>query len=1605
MLSPNQHVPDFVDAYLHKVLLPDDEEAVGLHCRHCPSCKVALEQASKRFSALQSLPTLPVSEQLLRTLQTRLSRRGRLPLSPRQRGVAGIAAVALLIGCFHLYFRSLGVSPYDLRVLGQTEVLSGSDASLRVLLLDHDAGQPMVGAPITIELVSADGKQKTTLCKAVTDSAGTIAPQLRWPDWKDGDYELRVTARVGSASERVTRGVKLRRDWQLMLGSDKPIYQPGQILQLRSLILRRPDLLPVAGREAVFTVSDPKGNKIFRHRQATSRFGIAFAECALADEIIEGAYQVECTVDDTASALTVDVRKFVPPKFRLDVISDRTFYQLGQKIAGTVQAEYFFGQPVIGGDVEVELRSHDVESTATAPIRAQTDANGKAAFELLPPQLLVGRPQHGGDAPIELVVTVRDTAGQVQSKIVSRLVTANPIHIEILPEMGDLVAGVANKIYILTSYPDGQPAKTRIAIGGLGHELVTNDLGAASIEVKPGATGLNWVVRATDKAGLTGRREIDLHAGQSKTDFLVRTRKAVYSGGETMQVLALGRGRAPVFLDLIRDGQTILTDSVNMSDGSGQFDFELPPELFGPVELCAYRYDDTGRPLRKTRLVYVRPAHSVDIATSLDQAEYRPGERAKLSFALSDHEGRPAPGALSLAAIDEAVFSVTRPAAGSPTTFSAREERLLQPVHAIYPWSPDLWSRSSRSGSALPSPEERERFEQALFSTTAGERGGDVEKKLQPYLEDSLSPFRALERPDWEELAQQIAMPPATFKMLQGRRGPHSLAVDSFAAKQLVTERWQREGLDAVIVAWFLWAEFCLAALAWYFSGQIARAAVGAGLLLLLIAVFFPVTEGAREVGRRTAALGNLNQIVAAADKYESNEADVGMPDATKLFSTDGARKPANVVASPRPRQWFSETLLWQPELITDDEGHATLDLDLTDTIASWRLSASAITAGGKMGAAEQSIRVFQPFFVDLDLPVAMTRGDEATVPVVVYNILDQPQTVELAVPDQPALTLEGEATRHVELAAHEVRAVHFRLRASHVGRHTLEVRASVGSIADVQRRTIEIVPDGNRIEKVVSGPLDAPAAIDVSVPETAVAGTARTLVKVYPSSFSQLVEGIDAIFERPTGCFEQTTSTLYSDVLALDYLRQNNQSLPAIEAKARQNIHLGCQRQLSFEIAGGGFDWFATPPANRTLSAYGLREMVDMASVSDVDPAPLERNRQWLLAQQQPDGTWTPQRHVPHEDAKRRGGDLDRLGTTAYVAWAVFAGRPAGAPSQRTLRYLRSHAPASIDDPYLLALMAKAIEAAAASPTAAIAYLDRLESLKHVSPDGKRAWWQLDAGRETSFFGTGHGGDVETTALAAWALIEAGRYPQTAHSALAWLVEQKDARGIWPSTQATVLALKALLAGTSRAASASGPRQIDIAVDDRVVEQVTIPAEEFNVVRQIDVTGHVGAGSHRLSITGRGDAVAGYQVLAQYYQPGAAAPAAERPLSIDLAYEHKQLTVGDAIGVTATIINNRPVEAPLVLVELPIPPGFAADADAWQRLVAEHAIAKYQLTPRCVIVYLRTLAPSAPLALVYRLNTSMPVKVAVPPATAYDYYNPDVHASSATTTLTVSAP
>lgn len=1564
-----RHVQDLVDDYVHELLTDTDAAYVEKHCGECADCGRALDAARRRLAAMQALPTIEPSAELIDATLERVADAPpwQNPLGRRFWGgvVGALAASMLLLAGTQLYVGQLQASPIDLVVLGQRELLAATTASMRVQLTNRSTSGVLAQVPVLMTLTAPDGKSQT-LADFVTDDRGTGAPKIAVPDWPDGNYYLDVAA----GGEKVRRQVTLKRSWKLMLSTDKPVYQPGQTILVRALGLRRPDLKPVAGKTATFTLTDPRGNVLFKHTQPLSAFGIASAECLLDHEILEGTYTVACNVEGNESRQSVEVKRYVLPKFRVRVTPNRPYFAPTEKATVTFQADYFFGKPVAGGRLDYDVKSATGQEVA-AGSNHTLDAKGTHRLEFALPKQLAGRENDAGDARLTVTATVTDTAGQTYTSGGELLVTTRPVRIEAVPESGQLVEGVENIVYVLVRRADGTPlAKTTVVVKGdeINETVKTDDRGVTAFRVTPRFATTTWEIEARDAGGEVLARHKDIvQLGVVHGDFLVRLDRAVCKAGESLTLSALGGGGEPVFLDLVKDNQTMLSQMIPMANGSGELTLDVPPDLFGTVQLIAYRFGAHGLPVRKARVLYVTPPDGLRISTTLDHGEYRPGTDATLTLRLTDDKGKPTPGAISLVAVDEAVYAVLAQKPGMEQAFYTLEQEMLKPVYAVYPWFPE------------DDPANRQR-DRALFARTA----------------------RGLDTP--------AASTVGRFQPRIAEVGPHTLAVRTLPDKQQQIDQtqrvWQarvRQGWAGVVMAAVafaylaLWTFVPLRIMLWMHAGG-AVAVVLASVPLLL---FTPL--GAEFAGSKFDMVGG---------RMAAPEAKMDRFFATKE-AAPGSKERRGAKDEPRVRRDFPETLLWKPELITDDQGRLPpLKVPLADSITTWRLTASAVAADGRLGAGQWPIKVFQPFFVDLNLPVTLTRGDEVGVPVVVYNYLDKPQAVTLTLTESPWFSLSGPATQTLELAGGEVRATRFTLKVSQVGTHPLLVTAKAGGVSDAIERQVEVVPDGKKVETAFNGSLASAVNHTLDVPPDAVEGSVKAFVKLYPSSFSQLLEGLENIFHLPNGCFEQTSSTTYPNVLALDYLRRNKIAQPAVEAKAKQYIHLGYQRLVGFEVQGGGFDWYGRPAASVALTAYGLLEFTDMAKVHDVDPRLLDRTRKWLIAQRKADGTWDALGRGVHLSGVR---DMKQatLATTAYVAWALYADPEAGSQSGTTVRelvqgimdvvptvqYLQSHRPDDISDPHTLALVCNAL--VAINPNAAPPYLDRLAALAKRDDGGKFTSWEQEAGRKTTFHGAGLAGRVETTALATLALLQAKAHPELSRSALAWLVARKDPNGTWYSTQATVLALKALLAGTGQPADGDKERRIEVRVG-RHVEQVTIPADQAEVMKLLDVSKHVKAGATRVELTEQTKTAAGYQVVFRYHVPEPKTKALPEPLAITIDYDRTELAVGGKVAATATVINQQKAVAPMVMLDLPIPPGFAASADEFAELVKRERIARFQVLPRSVLVYLRGLEPDAKLTLGYTLEATMPVQAAARGGRAYEYYDPAKEGSSRATRFVV---
>ncbi|MBI4026891.1 MAG: hypothetical protein HY360_18040 [Verrucomicrobia bacterium] len=1617
---------------------------------------------------------------------------------------------------------------------GRSEAAPGTRTAYRVFVRDALAAQPVPQAGVVFAVYNPS-RQLVWQRTVSTDRHGAAGFDAELPDHlPEGQYTIRVETRSEKGQSSVEHGLTIKRSFKVLLTTDKPVYQPGQVIHIRSLTLAMADMRPIARRDAVIEVKDSKGNKVFKKKIQTSEYGIAAADFPLADQVNTGEYHVSAALGDTASERTVTVGRYVLPKYKIDLAADQPYYAPGEKVTGHLTAAYTFGKPV--ADARVQLVASEFIETFRefAKIEGRTDAQGRFTFEFPLKDWFAGVDLKKGDAMVSVEATITDTADHTQKKGLDLTVTARPIRIEVFPESGALVQNVENVLYIVTAYPDGRPAKTTLTVGKKGERVRTSDAGIAKVKITPQTAKLRLTVSAEDAQGLKTRATRELRVNERVDAFILRMDRAVYKTGETVHINihAPAALSGAVFLDVVKDRQTRLTRSVEIQKGIGQTALDLPADLFGTMEIHAYRILPDGNIIGDAKVIQINRADDLKITASLEKETFRPAEKAVLQLAVNRKNGDPSVAALSLSGVDEAVFALQEMRPGLEKIYFLLQEEILKPrfeIHAQAPVTPqqtiernaapdkdieeaEVVLFSAAEGTAAPFREASETFqardaryrqearqyESRLLGVAALLPGilflaltlpviGYAVWRLfhrQPIENLADADRIALERAgygiaSWWILFFYLALlgVPMVAKAFQSygetstvvvtfilifalsasvgmrvwiirfRENPLSLAVPILrklltslgvgpmlavgAIFSIVVSRgFQTEnGLAAesvlcslavmVVIASIVTASILTAiqSVCWKVSFPMLAAGflirilfVGLPLLLFSFGLYADTIRA--KMNGVVNALGGSAAGVAAKPVMGLRDAMVFSEHAAFQKMLDSVRNeslslpepqpaaprtepPPEPVAQPPPRirKHFPETLLWVPELITDPSGKARLEIPLADSITTWRLAMSAVSARGELGSGTLPLRVFQDFFVDIDFPVALTQHDRVTVPVAIYNYLDKPQGIRLEVEEGKWFRLAGSPTQTVEVKAGEVTRASITLEVLQPGRQTLTVKARGSEMSDAVERSVLVEPDGQAVVQTINGELRENLTREVIIPQEAIDGASDLFVKIYPGAFSQVLEGLDNIFQMPSGCFEQTSSTTYPNILVLDYLRRTKQTKPAIEMKALNFINLGCQRLLSYEVKEGGFEWFGHAPAHNVLTAYGLMEFADMARVFEVDPAVIQRTRSWLLSQQQADGSFNPAEGGIGEGAINPFQG-QTLRTTAYIAWALAEAKGASALEpqvQRALDYIAEKAKAETDA-YALAVCANAL-ASGGHPHAG-SVLKQLVGLK--KEEGKFAYWTSKSQGAT--YSCGEVLDIETTALAAYVCLKAGQDTVTAHKALAWLISKKDAQGTWHSTQATVHVLRALLAGLGGGGGGDVKDQLNVTItaNGKVARDLVITKETSDVFQLISLRHLLKAGKNRVALETSGDGNMAWQIVATHYLPWGGKAAASQPdkeLTIDLDYKTTNLKKDDVLDCQVTIGYHRSGLARMTIVDLGIPPGFDVLTDSLEALKDKGVIERFSVTGRQVIIYLRELESGKPLSFPYRLKAKFPVKAKTPRSQAYQYYEPEIRA------------
>jgi uncharacterized protein YfaS (alpha-2-macroglobulin family) len=726
--------------------------------------------------------------------------------------------------------------------------------------------------------------------------------------------------------------------------------------------------------------------------------------------------------------------------------------------------------------------------------------------------------------------------------------------------------------------------------------------------------------------------------------------------------------------------------------------------------------------------------------------------------------------------------------------------------------------------------------------------------------------------------------------------------------------------------------------------------------------------------------------VLAVAD--EPVAAD-GLEQAPRVAAGEAAKQPPPTWAPVRefpaptydpgyegPRTDFRETIFWKPSIQTDSQGKAQVTFFLSDAVTSFRATAEGIGAGAA-GRGDAVVGSKLPVSLAAKLPLEVTSGDRVELPVVVTNATFRALDAQVTAQVGAAFTVKEPPAGKVRLEAQQTRTVYYDLTVVGTGADPAAGRVALGAeggrLKDSMERTIRVVPAGFPRDESAAGTLSggATANEEIEIAEP-LPGTLTASLTFFPSPKATLVAAAKGMLGEPSGCFEQTSSSNYPNVMVAGYLKKAGDPDPEIRSRIDGLLDRGYQKLAGYESSSKGYEWFGESPGHEALTAYGLLEFVDMAQVyKGVDQDMVGRTRAWLKSRRDGSGGY-----------KRNDKALDSFGaagpevTNAYITWALAE---AGEKDMDTeLDYVAKVAKSS-SDPYLLGLATGALLAARPDAEATKEGVKRLaaKQAKDGSFPGAAQSITMSGGQALS---------IETTALAALALQKAGaEHKEASRRALSWLEEQRKGSGSFGSTQATVLALRAITRATegggvpaegSLSVTING-QALSVKVDPKKTEAFTLDG----------IAAHLKPGKNTISIAAPGmkDLRLPYAVKVGYttLKPPSSA---KTVVSLSVSAP-KDAKVGESVKVKVDIGNTTGAPIPMVIARIGVPGGL--EQQKWQldELKKKGLVDFYETREREVILYFRGMGPQAHKKLDLDLLAAVPGTYAAPASQAYLYY------------------
>ncbi|KAM8953040.1 CD109 antigen-like [Pelodytes ibericus] len=509
-------------------------------------------------------------------------------------------------------------------------------------------------------------------------------------------------------------------------------------------------------------------------------------------------------------------------------------------------------------------------------------------------------------------------------------------------------------------------------------------------------------------------------------------------------------------------------------------------------------------------------------------------------------------------------------------------------------------------------------------------------------------------------------------------------------------------------------------------------------------------------------------------------------------------------LGGPRIRSHFPATWIWK-HINTGHRTDLSIKTDVPDTITSWVANAFVISENLGFGilSAPIQLETFQSFFVSLNLPNYVTRGEQFALEVLVFNYLEEDTEVSVTLDQSDAFKLmlafvnESGSQQTVLVPSHEGKKVYFPIKPIKLGNIAITVKAISSNASDALTEKLLVKAEGIEhsysqtilLELNNNKPQTMSKTLDFTFPPDVVSGSERAFVTAVGDILGPSISGIQSLIQLPYGCGEQNMIKFAPNIFVMEYLTNTKQLDDKIVPQLVSFMKEGYQRELTFQRTDGSFSAFGNQDSSGStwLSAFVLRCFLKARAFILVDPVVLHNTLTWLLKHQKKNGEFWEPGKVLHTEIQ--GGQKSPVTLTAYIMAALieYPGLLKSNHITDATNYLESQMDEIISDNYTLSLVTYALSLVGRSK--AKEALDILN--RRAEQEGDLRFWKFAVQKASNWWQPSTT-DVEMASYVLLSHIIQDRAAE-AMPVMRWLSQQRNHLGGYSSTQDTILALQAM--------------------------------------------------------------------------------------------------------------------------------------------------------------------------------------------------------------------